>query len=503
MKPALAEALQFGAAQLEAGSDLLSPEQIEAGRERLLFAIENVKSDYIVNWHHEQLAEALEKVQSGEIRNLMVFMPPRHGKSELVSRHFPAWCLGKNPDEKIMACSYSASLAMDMGIDVQNIMHTEEYQAMFSTRLKSGVEAKKGARKVRETNLRFDIVNANGYYIGAGIDGGLTGRGWSLGIIDDYCKNRLQAESKTWRNRIWREYVAAFITRGEGGLSAGGCERKVICATPWREDDLSGMVLANAVETGEQWVIIRFPAIKDDEDAGVYTSSPEFHDPRELGEPLWPVRKTVKDLAIIRGSGSMDWTSLWCCRPAAAEGNMFKREWWQYYDELPKSHLIWAFSLDCNFDKGEDTSFVVLGLWATSGPDEYLTDVWRGRLDYSETKALCRSKFAAHPKAHTKRIEKKANGAAIINELKVEFPGLVPIEPKGSKEARGLSIQGRVEAGNVHLPRHAAWVPEFIDELAAFPNGANDDQADMMTQHLEYSKSSSHSFLRAITAGMK
>ena len=485
MRHGLGTALRMGAYQLDTTSDLLTPDQIDAGRDDFLAAVKNIKSNYVVNWHHTQLAGALERVQSGDITRLMVFMPPRKGKSEQVSRQFPAWCLGKNPDEMIIACSYAASLASDMGTDVQNIMSTDEYQAMFATRLKSGVEIKKGDRKVKETNLKFDVVNASGYYIGAGVNGPITGRGFSLGIIDDYCKNRADAESKVWRDKVWRWYTSTFLSRNEGGMSAGGTDRIIVCATPWHEDDLAGRILAKAKETGEVWHVIRFPAIRDSEDAGIYESSPEFVDPREDGEALWPLKQDLGRLEIVRKTEPSDWPSLWQCRPSAASGNIFKRTHWQLYDDLPKGHLIYTFSLDCAFKDGESGSFVVLQLWASKGPDHYLVEQWRGKRDYTETKSLCMAKFKEYPKARTKLIEDKANGPAVINELGKKFSGIVPITPKGSKTARAMSIQGMVEAGNVYLPRHADWRETFESEHASFPNGKNDDQVDAMTQYLE------------------
>ena len=502
MRQNLATAIRYGAELLEHGDSLVSAEDLELGRNEFLPAVQNFKADYVVNWHHTQLADALERVQAGEITRLIVLMPPRHGKSELVSRHFPAWCLGKNPDEKVIACSYSATLAGDMGMDVQNIMASDEYQATFSTRLKSGVEARKGSKKVKETNLKFDVVNGTGYYIGAGVNGPITGRGFSLGIIDDYCKNRADAESKTWRDKTWRWYTSTFLSRNEGAMSAGGVDRIVICATPWHEDDLVGRILAKAKETGEQWHIIRFPAIADSEDAGVYESSPEFVDPREDGEPLWPDKQDVDRLEIVRKTDPSDWASLWCCRPSAVGGNVFKREHWNLYDELPRGHKIYTFSLDCAFKDGESGSFVVLQLWANQGPNHYLVEQWRGKRDYRQTKSLCRARFRDYPDAHTKLIEDKANGPAVINELKSEFSGIIPLLPKGSKTARAMSIQGIVEGGNVFLPRNADWLEDFMAEHSSFPWGKNDDQVDALTQYLEHGPSSSMAFLDKITGGM-
>lgn len=496
---ALAQALALSASILSSETRLLSDEAIEGGRESLLYSVQNIKKDYVVNWHHDQLAEALEAVQRGEITRLMVFMPPRMGKSELVSRQFPAWCMGKNPDEKIIACSYGATLAGDMGMDVQNIMGSEEYREMFETRLKSGVEARKGSKKVKETNLKFDVVNGTGYYIGAGVGGSITGRGFSLGIIDDCCKNRDDADSETKQKRDWNWYTSTFYPRREGAMSTGGCDRIVMCVTPWNRNDLSGRILEHAEEMGEEWVVIRFPAVKDDGDAGIYESSSRFTDPRELGEPLWAARLGLVELAKVRKLSPTDWTSLWCCRPSAAKGNIFQKHWWKLYDELPQGRSVDTFSLDCAFGDGPNSSFVVLQRWARYGPDHYLVDQRRKRRDFSETESLCDDQFEKHPEARKKLIEDKANGPAIISKFKRKYSGLVPVTPRGSKKARALAVQGLVEGGNVYLPRHADWREDFINELAAFPNGKNDDQVDAMTQYLDsVSAKRSVDFLRSL-----
>ncbi len=506
MKAALAEALQLGADELDTSgrSETLTEDQIAGGRESFLYAVQNIKSDYVVNWHHDQLAGVLERVQRGEIRRLIVLIPPRCGKSEMVSRQFPPWVLGKNPDEKIIACSYSATLARRMGSDVQKNMRTDEYQAMFSTQLKSTAVTNKKNQALRETCLEFEVVGAEGEYIGAGVGGPITGSGFSLGIIDDYCKNRKEAESQTWRDSIWDWYTSTFYSRREGKMSAGGTDRIVICATPWHEDDLIGRVLSKAEEMGEEWHIVRFPAIKEEEgeDAGIFEATDPGADPRETGEALWPDKFDLIELGKIEALSPADWSSLNQLRPGSAKGNIFERSWWRDYTELPKGHLVYTFSLDCAFKDGNNSSFVALHLWANRGPDHYLVDRWKSRIDFEGTKDLCDAKFGEHEEARTKLIEAKANGPAIISSLKRKYSGLVAVEPKGSKVARAMGVVGVVKSGNVHLPKHASWREAFVDEHAKFPFGKNDDDVDAMTQYLEHGPQNAISFLQEMTSGM-
>jgi len=258
---------------------ILTPSQKVAGRNSFIDNIRNIKKDYETNWHHEGVASALEKVQTGEITRLIILEPPRHGKSEQVSRHFPAWCFGKNPDEKIIACSYDATLAAMMGLDVQRNMTTPEYKDMFDTRLASG--NKDGTKhKVKETEKYFEIANGDGYYIGAGIGGPITGKGMTIGIIDDPFKNKEEAQSKVIRDKVWNWYNSTFRTRGEGKASLGGDERIIICLTPWHEDGLEGRILKQAEETGEKWVVVRCEAVREDDAANdsVYKSTPGIID---------------------------------------------------------------------------------------------------------------------------------------------------------------------------------------------------------------------------------
>lgn len=505
MKAALAEALQLGADELDTSgrSEALTEDQIAGGRESFLYAIQNIKSDYVVNWHHDQLAGVLERVQRGEIRRLVVTMPPRYGKSEQVSKQFPAWVFGKNPDEKIIACSYSSTLARRMGAAVQRNMRTDEYRAMFSTQLKSTSSNKK-SQYLKETSLEFEVAGSSGEYIGAGVGGPITGSGFSLGIIDDYFKNRKEAESQTMRDSIWEWYTSTFYTRGEGAMSAGGSDRIIICATPWHEDDLIGRVLSKAEEMGEEWHVVRFPAIKEDEgeDAGIFEATDSESDPRETGEPLWAYKFNLDELAKKKKLNPVDWSSLQMCRPGSAKGNIFEKAWWKDYTELPKGHLVYTFSLDCAFKDGESSSFVVLQLWAARGPDHYLVDQWRDRIDFDATKDLCDAKFGEREEARTKLIEAKANGPAIISSLKRKYNGLVAVEPKGSKVARAMGVVGVVKSGNVYLPKYASWREAFIDEHAKFPFAKNDDQVDAMTQYLEHGPQNTMSFLQAMTSGV-
>ena len=229
--------------------------EAELGRRTLLAFTRYTNPAYEINWHHRIVAKKLDEVLAGTCRRLMILEPPQNGKSEQVSRRFPAYAFGKRPDLRIIACSYSDSLAQDMSRDVQKIMSTREYRTLFpESRLAESSDAEK------RTQGQFDVVGKSGYYIAAGIMGSITGKTSDIGIIDDPIKNRAEAESEVFRERVWEQYTSAFATRQFGSDGA-----IIICLTRWHEDDLAGRLLKLAAENpdADQWDVLSFPAIKE------------------------------------------------------------------------------------------------------------------------------------------------------------------------------------------------------------------------------------------------
>ena len=231
--------------------------RVEAGLGRLslLDFTTYTRPDYEVNWHHRIVAKKLDDVLSGKCRRLMIFEPPQNGKSEQVSRRFPAYALGKKPNLRIIACSYSDALSQDMSRDIQRIMSSAEYQTLFpNTRLAESRDTEK------KTQGQFDVVGHRGYYIASGIMGSITGRTSDIGLIDDPVKNREEAESETYRSRVWEQYRSAFATRQFGSDGA-----IILCMTRWHTDDLAGRLLELAANDplADQWDVMNFQAIKE------------------------------------------------------------------------------------------------------------------------------------------------------------------------------------------------------------------------------------------------
>lgn len=463
-------------------------DQVLARRNLIDFA-SLVNPSYRPAPHHHLIASKLEAVARGEIKRLIILAPPRHGKSELVSRLFPAWLLGNNPDEQVIGCSYNDDTAKDFNRDVQQYMLADAYRPTFPDARLNDRNVVSVADSMALRNARvFEMVGRRGYYRAAGVHGGtITGKGATVGIIDDPIKNHEEAYSITMRNRVWNWYTSTFYTRGEGAFAEGGDIRIVICVTPWHEDDIVGRLRKRMKEDpdADQWEVVRLPAMLD--------TAPASYDQRDPGDPLWPEKYDAKALRRIRANvGERDWQALYQCRPTAQEGGMFKRGWWKRYDETPERMAAlcsYVFqSWDMTFKSTTGGSFVVGQVWGTIGGRFYLLHQVRERMDFITTVQRFVNVCRLFPKSTAKLVEDKANGPAVISALRDRIPGIIAITPKGSKEARAAAQSPLVESGNVYLPKdeHAPWVGAFIEEHAAFPAGANDDQVDATSQALQH-----------------
>jgi predicted phage terminase large subunit-like protein len=415
--------------------------------------------------HNQLICDALQKVESGDIKQLMIFMPPRHGKSMTASETFPSYFIGKNPNRRVILASYGDSLARKFGR--ANKRKLEAYgEEVFDINL----------AKDNSSVTNWDVRNFRGGMVSTGIGGAITGEGADLLLIDDPIKNREEADSETYRNKVWHEWQNTLRTR----LHAGG--RVVIILTRWHEDDLAGRLL-NPEYGGkpDDWHILSLPAICEAEGDVLG---------RKIGEPLWPEHGYDVEWAeeIKDAVGDRTWSALYQQRPAPSEGSIIRRDWFNYYYDLaslPKFDTI-IQSWDCAFKDKKDSDFVVGQVWGRVGPDKYLLAQTRARLDLPKTVQAIERMSYKYPKARLKLVEDKANGPAVVQTMRRQLSGLVLVNPEGGKVARANAIAPEIESGNVFLPspKIAPWINAFIDECTVFPNGANDDQVDCMTQAL-------------------
>lgn len=458
--------------------ELKRAELIDAARTGLLAFICYTFPEYAVNWHHRELARVLNKFARGEIKRLIVTMPPRHGKSQQVSRHLPAFMLGQNPRLKVVAASYAAELADAMNRDVQRIIDSKEYRDVFpETKLRGGAMSTTGGANawVRNSGL-FETVGYGGTYRSVGVGGSLTGLGGDRILVDDPIKNQEEADSLAQRNKVWDWYTSTLHTRCEPG--GGIC----VTATRWHDDDLIGRLLKLSAEdpNADQWTVVNIPAVAE--------SEPHDHDPRAPDEVLWPERYPSTVLAAIKATlGSRKWSALYQQRPAPELGLLIQRTWWRYFDVYPERFDQIVQAWDLTFTKSETSDYVAGGTFGRKGADIYLLDLVHDRLSFTQSLVRLKALRARWPQCQLTLVEKAANGAALHDTLQSEVPGIVLVPPKGSKVARVNAVSPRIEAGNVWIPSSEiapGWGgPDgtVVTEWTAFPSGVHDDIVDMMT----------------------
>lgn len=391
--------------------------------------------------HHRLIASALEDVERGECDRLMIFMPPRHGKSELASRRWPAWCLGRNRDRLIVGASYNSDLANDFGREVKNIVNSEEFEAVFP-----GVELSPDSRANNRMN-----TNGRGAYVAAGVGTALTGRGFHIGLIDDPLKDRAEADSERQRDAVWAWYRSTFYTRQMPGGAI------VLIQTRWHEDDLAGRLLNSG---GDQWRILDLPAISD------------------AGEALWPEWYSVEALQRIKDTiGPREWSALYQQKPQPDEGTFFQRDWFPEWKQRPAHMNVYGTSDYAVTEGGGDWTvhrmwgvdhngnlYRLAGWRGQTTPDEWiaakieLIKRWKPLAWFGEAGVIQK---AVEPSLRRRMRETGAH-------CRLEW-----LPSIADKPARARGFQARAAMGGV-------WVEPGADisEYLAFPAGKHDDEVD-------------------------
>jgi len=450
----------------------LSAREIDAAQRGLLPFTCYTKRDYEVNWHHEVVAAKLDEVVAGTCRRLMILEPPQNGKSEQVSRRFPSFALGRKPNLRIIACSYGDTLAQDMSRDVQKIIDSAEYRAVFpKTRLAESRDTEK------RTQGQFDVVGHRGYYIAAGVMGAITGKTADIGIVDDPIKNREEAESETYRDRVWDWYTSAFMTRQFGSTGA-----IIICLTRWHEDDLAGRLLALAASNpdADQWDVVSLPAIAEVAD--------EY---RAVGEALWPAKYPLSELRRRRaGMGEYDWAALYQQHPAPSGGGLFKEEWFadRFVDAAPVvARRARGWDTAATDGGGDYTCGVKI---AESGGIFYVEDIVRGQWSPARAEANMKLTIELDGLNCAQREEKEGGsaGKTVIDARTKTLAGkdYQGVTISGSKVTRSKPFRVQCEAGNVRIVRDKGkggvegkgWNADYVKELCGFPTANHDDQVD-------------------------
>jgi len=433
----------------------------EMARRHLLSFCSYTFPGYVLAPHLRLVAEKLEAVERGEIKRLMIFMPPRYGKSELAAIRFPAWYLGRNKDNRIIFTSYASSLACSFSRKIRNLIADEEIYPFE-------IKLAKDSTAVDAWNLEKD----RGGLIAAGVNGGITGHGANLFIIDDPVASRLEASSAVYRQRIWDWYLDVARTRLEPDAAI------ILIMTRWHEDDLAGRLIKAQESEGDIWEILRLPA------------RAEENDPlgRNIGEPLWPEKYDETKLLKIEKSSARVWASLYQQKPRIEEGNLIKGEWFKFIPEEPAG-IKWVRFWDLAYTEKQISDFTVgckAGLWQVAEDDIrfVISDISRRQQNWPEAKRRLKNVAQIDGQNVSIFLEEVAAQKALIQELQVD-PELTSFSIRGArpetdKVARAQPWIDRAESGFVYLVR-GEWNKSFIDEAESFPNGTHDDQIDAVS----------------------
>ena len=436
--------------------------------------VQYTKKDYEMRWFHKVICDKLTSLLDGTLgkKKLMIFVPPQHGKSELSSRRFPAFALGKNPNMRIALCSYSSDLASTFNRNIQTIIDDSEYQEIFKNTKLNGqnvsTDTKRGA--LRNSTV-FEIIGQTGFLKTVGVGGSLTGTSVDLGIIDDPYKDRKEANSQTIRNGVWDWYVDVFKTRLHNN------SKQLLLFTRWHEDDLAGRILA---EESDEWEVVAIPCLK--ESTPPLIEAVNINDPRELDEALWEEKHSAVEVRKRREHNPMTFNSLYQQRPTSAVGNLFKREWFDLIALIGSGYRHDIFIDGAYTTKTSNDPTAIMSI-KHKKDEVIITDSSTYRLElfelldqidkYCEMVDFNKSTGIVY-------IEPKASGKSIKSMLSKKGYNCVELSNKvvsRGKMSRAEDSTPSVHGGKVKLLK-GGWNDQFISEVISFPNGKHDDQLD-------------------------
>jgi len=441
---------------------LLEMDRIERCKESFLFFVTQMWPAFISGKHHQIMAEAFERVANGQLKRLIINMPPRHTKSEFASYLLPAWFLGKYPEKKIIQTAHTAELAVGFGRKVRNLVQSDGYGKVFDTKLSS--DSKAAGRW--NTHLGGD-------YFAIGVGGAVTGKGADLLIIDD---PHSEQEAKQGNPAVFDSVYEWYTSGPRQRLQPGGAI--IIVMTRWSKRDLTGQILKNAEKDGvNEWEVIDFPAILPS------------------GTPLWPGFWKKEELEALKAELPVaKWEAQYQQNPTSEEGAIVKRDQWQIWEKSdPPSCEYVIQSWDTAFEKNNRADYSACTTWGVfqhpnkNGdlrPNIILLDAFKQRMEFPELKKKAFDMWR-EGNPDTLLVEKNAAGAPLIYEMrKIGIPLSEYTPGKGSdKIARVNAISDLFASGVVWCPE-TRWADEVMEEMASFPNGDHDDLVDSSSQAL-------------------
>jgi len=449
------------AAAIEALVDELEKRRAaQACRDDLIEFCKRMQPDYIVGKHHRMLANELMAIASGEKDRICVNMPPRHGKSQLVSTYYPAWFLGKYPSKQVLLVSHTSDLAVDFGRKVRNIIDSDTYKTIFPT-VSLAADSKSAGRW---------NTNSGGIFYATGVGSALAGRGADLLLVDD---PHNEQDILNGNYEIFARAYEWFAFGARTRLMPGG--RVAIVHTRWHQDDLTGRLVRDMTqnEGSDQYEIVEFPAI--------------FNENTPNERPLWP---EFFDLtALKRTKASMpqfQWNAQYQQNPTAEEGAIIRREWWQTWrSERPPQCEYIIMSLDAAAEAHNRADFTSLTTWGVFLNDEteayniILLNAIKKRVEFPELKDLAYQQYEEY-QPDSFIVEKKSAGTALYQELRrtgMAVQEYTPHRGTGDKTARLNSVADIIRSGLVWVPE-TRWAEDLVEEIAGFPFMSNDDQVD-------------------------
>ena len=433
-------------------------DRIEKCQKSFLSFVKSMWTEFIVGKHHRIIADKLERIANGELKRLIINMPPRHTKSEFASFLFPAWMIGKNPNMKIIQATHTTELAVNFGRKTKNLIEREDYQEIFKTRLAADSKA----------SGRWD-TDRGGMYYAVGVGSNLAGRGGDLIIIDDP-----HSEQTAMSNNGFDDAYDWYTGGPRQRLQPGGAI--ILVMTRWSEKDLTGQLIRAQSKdpTADQWEVVELPAIMPS------------------GKACWEEYWTKEDLLTVKASiPPSKWNAQYQQHPTGEESSILKREWWNRWEKKSIPSLEYVIqSYDTAFSKRETADFSAITTWGVFRPNEadqpnlILLDSKKGRWDFPELKEVALECYKFW-EPETVIIEAKASGTPLTHELRNMGIPVVNFTPsRGSdKLSRVHSISPLFESGMIWAPDEK-FADELIEECASFPNGEYDDLVDSTTQAL-------------------
>ena len=440
-------------------SDRARPDlTLTAFKERLWRDYEHARHQEAIDALLGQVGEYVLTGGARGVKRAMIFLPPRHGKTMSVSRYFPAWMLGQNPDLRLIMASYGSTLALRNSRFVRNLIASDDYRTLFP-----GVELAQGSAAVDI----WDIRGRAGGAIAVGVGGGITGHGANLIIVDDVVKSRAEAESETYREKTVSWYTDDLLTRLE---EPGGAI--IVMLTRWHTADLAGWLLDNEPES---WTVLSLPALA------------EADDPlgREVGEALWPARYSAAVLNDRRERmGSYSFAALYQQSPLPSGGGLFDAGKVKVFETPPAcTKAVRFYDLAVTAKRSADYT-VGLKLGVTADEQYVVLDIYRVQKEFPDVQEAIIQNMQIDGRDVRVRLEAEKAGIVglqfLMRDSRTRPYTLDAQPPEGDKYTRALPIAARVEAGRLGIVR-ADWNRAFLDELAVFPAGAHDDQVDALS----------------------